>query len=153
MVPASAAHAAHVACNLREADRLELSYSDPESPPETAAMDSFLESGLLCFAIVVRGEAVAMFGCGATEAEGVGSAWMLGTDDIKFAFPILSRQLVPWLDWMNEFYPILVNYVHADNRVALRWVSWGGFTFNEPVTINGADFIPITRRAACAQAP
>ena len=41
---------------------------------------------------------------------------------------LLTRP-IKWLEEKNKEYPLLVNYVDARNKVAIRWLRFLGFTF------------------------
>ena len=58
-----------------------------------------------------------------------GAIWLLATPDIKrirFSFLRESRKVI---DFLNQKYPKLWNYVDSRNQLHLRWLKWCGFIF------------------------
>lgn len=47
-----------------------------------------------------------------------------------------------WVEYLSERYPVLENWVHAENPRAIEWLKWLGFTIGEPVSFNGHMFVP-----------
>ncbi len=63
---------------------------------------------------------------------GVGVPWLLSTEQAlkhKRQFLELSP---PVIQEMLDMCPKLVNYVHADNKLSIRWLRWLGFTIEDP---------------------
>ena len=63
---------------------------------------------------------------------GVGVPWLLSTEQAlkhKRQFLELSP---PVIQEMLDMCPKLVNYVHADNKLSVRWLKWLGFTIEDP---------------------
>jgi hypothetical protein len=52
------------------------------------------------------------------------------------------------VDELLELWPVLTNYCHAENTLALRWLKHLGFEISEPekVGVNGEMFCKITAR-------
>lgn len=80
---------------------------------------------------------VCMFGvCPVDILGGIGSPWLLGTDEIKRhakTFITLNKRYVPK---MLELFPILMNVVDARHETAIRWLKWLGFQFDpEPIPV------------------
>jgi hypothetical protein len=58
-----------------------------------------------------------------------GAIWLLASDDIhriRFSFLRESRKVI---DFLNQKYPKLWNYVDSRNQLHLRWLKWCGFIF------------------------
>lgn len=88
-----------------------------------------------------------VFGVAATGLDGVGIPWLLGTPAItKVAVEFLRANRAVVKD-MNAKYPLLVNYVHTENRDAIRWLRWLGFTFlnKRPLGRAGQEFYEFIR--------
>jgi RimJ/RimL family protein N-acetyltransferase len=70
-----------------------------------------------------------------------GNPWLLGTDALRRVSREFLRQCPDYVTRMQERFPRLENFVHAENRLSLRWLKWCGFTLEEtPVKIHGEDF-------------
>lgn len=115
---------------MREADRLEVSLSHGHTPEQAVlhAMDTSRWS----MSILRDGDMVCMFGVGGRMMSLVGSPWMLGTDlvdECKRSIAMISTRAIPV---MAEGVKLLENWVHADNVVSIKWLTWLGFTIEEP---------------------
>jgi hypothetical protein len=63
---------------------------------------------------------------------GVGVPWLLSTEQAlkhKRQFLELSP---PVIEEMMSMCSRLVNYVHVDNKLSIRWLKWLGFTVEDP---------------------
>lgn len=78
-----------------------------------------------------------------------GIPWMLGTDLVTRNQRVLMRECRPYIRLMLQAYPILFNYVHAENHRAVRWLKCVGFSLQpaEPHGPLGAPFHRFTMRA------
>lgn len=131
-----------LAARLRPADRTELEACN-HFDPLGAVMHSMTLSSL-CWSVREGDTLLAIFGvCPLPGHPGVGTPWMLGTTALG---PQHRRPLIelpaPYIARMIEAYPRLVNYVHAGNMPALRWLRRLGFTLDAaaPFGPNGALF-------------
>ncbi len=134
VVQAHADHIAHIAANVREADRLEL-WNYALLKPEEALRKS-LDASVCAATGMVDGIPVAMFGIAtANPLSDVGLPWLIGTSDIErhqMAFLRRNKDVVKiWL----SCYARLENYVSCDNAKAIQWLKWIGFKFDEPQSI------------------
>lgn len=96
------------------------------------------------------GSVVAMFGVSDYGSYAV--PWMLGTDKLLET----KRTMIPvakqWVDEILERYPLLFNYVHADNTVSKRWLKSLGFEFiklEEEYGVGKEPFIQFVRIKKC----
>lgn len=125
-------HVEQMMDRLRHADASELAAASSLSPIDAVLLSMALSTE--CFAWV-RGEeeeVVAILGVAATEYEGVGCPWMVGTNAIREEREFLKFVSGPTIQRWNEMYPLLENYVHPDNEVSVRWLKSCGFRFGEP---------------------
>jgi hypothetical protein len=57
------------------------------------------------------------------------SPWLLGSDKLietkRVMLPVSAR----WVEEKNIQYPLLLNHVHADNTVSIKWLKSLGFQF------------------------
>ena len=79
----------------------------------------------ICFTIVDKENVpVGMFGVSKE-----GAIWLLASNDIyriRFSFLRESRKVI---DFLNQKYPTLWNYVDCRNELHIRWLKWCGFKF------------------------
>lgn len=108
---------------------------------------SVVEDGIraseLCWAIRVDGELAAIAGCapGGTLTDPCGVPWLLGTALIPKHRRILNRLSRVYIAKMLAAFPRLMNAVHTDNTIAVRWLRQSGFKLEAPVVIDtGATF-------------
>lgn len=122
----------HIARHLRDQDQEEL---------RAAGHDDFLRVLLTsvertAWAAVARadGEPVCVFGCAehgpAMCPDGV--PWFLGTAGVIEQRRALQRYAPRYIAAMLRSYPRLLNVVHAENTVAVRWLQRLGFTLHPP---------------------
>jgi hypothetical protein len=93
----------------------------------------------------------AMFGCapisGIGIEPGMGVLWFLGNEGLFEIKKDFMRQISIWLDWLQRYTPVCINYVSVENTVALRWCKEVGFEIGEPEVTgqNGELFRRVTR--------
>lgn len=130
-VQPTARHVQDLAANLREADRAELlacGVTDAQRAIETS-----LSLSTHMVAAVAGGRCAAILGATPLSLlDGRGSPWMLGTDLVVKHRRALMADSPAYIRAMLRAYPHLVNWVHADNAVAVRWLRHAGFTLHEP---------------------
>lgn len=123
-----------IADTMRDADRVEVWESHRLTPHQA------LEYGLKLsdYAVVVEADGVPVAAFGLTKEcvlTGAGVPWMLTSSkslNYKREFLLQSPAVVAE---MLNICPRLSNYVHADNRVSIRWLKWLGFTIDEPMPV------------------
>lgn len=129
-----------VAANIREADRAEVLASS-HSTPERAISES-LRVSTAAWVGYYDDRPVCVFGVAPLNLlAGIGSPWLLGTDDLAERPAGFLRRCRPYVRRMLRVYPTLVNHVDDRNEVSKRWLSWMGFTLCEPVPY-GPDLLP-----------
>lgn len=131
IVPATAAHAGHVAAHIRAADRAELAAMTTLEP--SAAIAVSMRGGFESLAGLVDGEPVCVFGVGSRSAlDGTGVPWLIGSDALeRHAVPFLRRNRAIVARWLGLF-DRLENWVHDEHAVSVRWLGWLGFTVHRP---------------------
>lgn len=73
------------------------------------------------------GSIVGMFGLAANDI--FGSPWLLGSDKLPETKKVMLPVSAKWVEEMNTLHPLLVNYVHAENTVSMKWLKSLGFEF------------------------
>ena len=120
-----------VAANMREADRREV-WASSHSTPERAIRES-LRVSTASWVGYYDDRPVCVFGVSPLNmVAGIGSPWLLGTDDLAERPAGFLRRCRPYVRKMLGVYPILVNHVDDRNEVSKRWLRWLGFTLCEP---------------------
>lgn len=118
----------HIAAQMRQGDRDEILKLNGVTPRE--GLDVSLAQPGHHWTGLIDGEPVVIFGVvPVTVSGGAAVIWLLGTAavaDNPRTFLRFSRKVVAEL---LDHYDVLLNIVHADNRVALRWLHWLGATF------------------------
>lgn len=70
---------------------------------------------------------------------GIGVPWLLSAEQAlkhKREFLKLSP---PIIEEMLDICPKLVNHVHIDNKMTIRWLRWMGFTIDDPAPLRTTD--------------
>jgi hypothetical protein len=103
----------------------------------------------LCWAVLIDGELAAIFG---TRPLGsllnpTAAVWLLGTPVLTANRRAFARHTPRYIRQMLQAHPHLVNFVHAENTPAVRFLRHHGFTIHEPVAVStGAMFHPFEMR-------
>lgn len=129
--------------DLRDADRVELAALGKHD-----ILSAIQDSAALSeenWALVCEGTLLCIMGC--ASVAGMGIPWMLSTKHLKpfakGAIPLGIAYVTKWLDQ----YGSLLNYVHAPNKSAIRWLKWMGFQFDLPPQVlpSGETFLPFRK--------
>ena len=144
-------HIPAIARDMREDDRREVWASHRHDPQEALAF-ALIRSELAwtCF---VDGHPAFMWGAARTGSVlgCTGAPWLLGTPAIMKVRHDFLRYCPYFVAAMQGAFPHLENYVHAENRLSIRWLKHLGFTLDEeiPELINDEDFYRFWRVAEC----
>lgn len=131
-VPAEEWHVKPIADNLRDADAHEV-WASSRLYPYDAMKISFTVSELTWTGLL-DGKPVMMFGAGGYSLMEPlkGSPWLLGTNDIIRVKTAVLRNTKKYVGLMRDRFPILENFVHAENKVSIQWLKWSGFEIEDP---------------------
>jgi hypothetical protein len=131
-----------IAAHLRNEDLIELRSSDNVRPPYRLLMEGIGFSKDDCWTIeALNGDIIAIFGA-ADLGNGVGSVWLLGTNKIKKIKGEFLRHSRFWVEKLQDKYPVLTNYIFAENYVHLKWIKWLGFTIIRKIDNYGTLGLP-----------
>ena len=141
MVAASPAHVRRIANRMGYWDRIECE-AGGRSP--LTALRLSLAGSVMAWTALVDRVPVAMWGAQSlSEIDGLGSPWMLGTDEARRhprAFFEGGARTVPE---MRSRFRRLENVVAVGNKPAIRLLARWGFMVGGPVMQrNGVDFVP-----------
>lgn len=148
---------------LREADRIELMLA--VGPDIQATLEQAAQVSGECFVAETPEDGViAFFGVSPTVFPEIGAPWLIGTD----AMMKHPKSIVQGGKWATERwlaqYPILANYVHAENASSIAWLKRTGYSLGKLAPyygVGGAPFYlffrhranvgstPTTTQAAC----
>ena len=116
-----------LAPHMREQDANEVMASNGLSPLR-ALQRGYNASSPECFTIIHEdGSIVGMFGLAVNEI--FASPWLLGSDKLPETKKVILPVSAKWVEEMNTRHPLLLNYVHADNTVSMKWLKSLGFQF------------------------
>lgn len=142
IAPATPADIPHLAAFMRAADKAEVWAAQGILPFEALTQSLALSTSAWC--AISRGKPLAMWGVGAARGalSQTGSPWLLATDEFSALRRHLLRLSRTYIALMHCHFPVLENYVHANNHASIRWLTWCGFClgsqpgpygpFNEP---------------------
>jgi len=140
VIPATLDHVEHIATHMRYHDVLEV---EAHNFTPHAALECALRLDIETYTIVDHNDVpYGMFGCGAGH-EGF-YIWMLGTNDVKKYRRIFIKHSRAWVWGFVGIYEKVYNYVHTENKLAMRWLRWCGAEFEEPILINDQPFSKFT---------
>jgi hypothetical protein len=125
----------HVAAHLRAQDLAELAAAG-WADPHVALRQSVQRSRWTRVALIDEVPA-AVFGCGefGSMLAPDGVPWLLGTEAVSRHGRVLQRYARAYIAAMLAEYPRLINAVHAENTVSLRWLRRLGFRVHAPVAV------------------
>ena len=135
VVPASVVHVGPIATRMREIDKLECAIMG--RGPKRALRQS-LAGSTVAWTVKINGRAEAMMGAAAVSTlDGIGSPWLLMTDEAVRHARVLVVLGRGYSDAMQGLFRVLENNVHADNDVSIRWLSRLGYTIGPVFDMNG----------------
>lgn len=120
--------AAELAPELRHADLREIQAASGEDP--LVVLERGIALSEPCYAVLNEaGKPVALFGVVSEPSHvGVGTVWLLGSDELVRSSFSLLRSCRPWVERLQQRYEILWNCVDARNQIHIRWLKWCGFS-------------------------
>lgn len=145
--PPTAADIAALAASMREIDRLEVLAVSGRQPKD--ALAACVAESKWALAAEVDGRVMTIFGIADADFLGEeGSPWMLCAEGIERHARALLTYAPRHLARMKEAVTALRNMVHADNRSAIRFLKWCGFSFGEKINVKGEPFLMFAMEAA-----
>lgn len=134
--------------HMRAIDKLECRVAGGHDPREALQLGA--DHSLWAYVAEVDGHPVCAFGVASESllGDGEGRPWMLCAEGIERharAILICSRR---FLREMQASFETLANIVHADNRIAIRYLKWCGFLFGDAFVHEGERFLPFEMKRA-----
>lgn len=135
IIPARPSHVGPIANRMRAIDQLECAISG-HTPKGALRLGLFGSS--IVWTALVDGRPEAMFGATPVSTlEGRGRPWLLMTNDAVKHQKALVRLGWRYTQALHRHFAILENYVHADNALAIRWLSRLGYAVGNVDVIRG----------------
>ena len=123
-----------IADNMREEDVIEVWAYGRHTPIE--ALELSIKKSKKVVIVYADGIPLTALGlCIRDFLSGVGVPWLLSAKQaLKYKRQFLKLS-PPIIEEMLEICPKLINHVHADNKLSIRWLKWLGFTIEDPEPI------------------
>lgn len=131
IVPATQAHGKHIAENMREVDIKEVMIINNMLPEE--AMRLSIQNSEVSWCCLIDNEPSFAWGvCNTgTMMSRVGCPWLLATERVK----LVTRQFIKschyYVGKMQDRFEYMENFILKENKIAIRWLKWCGFSFGE----------------------
>lgn len=120
-----------VAVAMRKEDRDEVMAACGKDP--VSAMTDALRVSTSAWVGFYDERPVCVFGVAPLNMiAGVGTPWLLGTDELAERPAAFLRRCRPYVGAMLRVYPKLVNHVDDRNEASKRWLGWLGFKMGDP---------------------
>lgn len=116
-----------LASTICEADATEVLLSDGLEPLK-AIQNACNKSYEVNTMVSPDGKLLGMFGLSYID-DYVGSPWMLSTGQLNKYYVQFLRSSHNWVVEANNKRSLLVNYVHVENKLAIKWLRFLGFSF------------------------
>lgn len=143
VIPAKPFHTGTLARRMRQIDVLECQIMG-HTPKE--ALRTGLLGSTIAWTVVIDGRPEAMMGATPISfMEGVGRPWLLMTDVAATKAVTLVRLGRIYTDAIHRHYPLLENWVHADNDRTIRWLTRLGYAVGSVDVIRGHPMRPFVR--------
>ncbi|MQB00665.1 MAG: DUF2833 domain-containing protein [Actinobacteria bacterium] len=142
---ATQADVAYVASNLRKADEIEMRRAYGTADIVEQFVTGHHAATMSVAGCSDDGTPFAVFGVTPSAVPLVGYPWMLGTPDIVKNTKTFLVRCPEFVAKMHDHYPVLLNFVDQDNKLAIRWLKWLGFKFSAPFDLRGHPFLPFYR--------
>ena len=123
-----------IAENMREADRIEVWASNRHTPLEALEISMRRSKKSL----IVYGDGIPLTALGIVLRgflSDVGIPWLLSTEQALKHRKQFLKLSPPVIEEMLDICPKLINYVHAENKLSIRWLKWLGFTIDDPTPL------------------
>lgn len=139
---------AELDARMRAADRDEIVASHGPDTLATLAYGATISTH--CLTVENDGRLACVLGVvPLSMAGGVGSPWMLGTDDLDRLSRPLARIARRYFDEVARVYPVLENQVDVRHTASIKLLKWLGCSFDEPAPygVAGLPFMRFERRS------
>ncbi len=143
VVPARPQHVGPIANRMRQIDKIECAVMGHS--PKSALRVGLLGS-TMAWTVKIDGQPEAMLGASPISfVEGRGRPWLLLTDKGGDSHRALVRLGRIYTEAFHRHYPILQNWVHAENERTIRWLARLGYAVGPVDVIRGIPMRVFTR--------
>ena len=151
VVKAHVNHLPALARNLRVSDRVELSAAMGENL--LSALEVSYERSVACWCIEVDKNPIVIWGVAPMNSllGTIGMPWMVGTNAMEEWKGFIGKKSRCFIDLMHYLFPLLINYVHGENALALRFLRWCGFVIDSTPLRVGSEIFFEARRTLCVE--
>ena len=127
-----------IASTMREEDAAEV-WAYNRSTPLRALEDSVKVSDFVTV-VLHDGLPISMLGLRTRGIiSDVGVPWLLSSSEVLKHKGLFLKLFPSVVEDMLRIRPRLENYVHVNNSTSIRWLSWAGFEFDEPIVMPFTD--------------
>lgn len=132
--PAEAHDARYLATRLRPGDVAELiAQSGPDCDIQGVLLSSLAMSSTCWAGCAADGEPMSLLGVSPIcLLDGIGMPWMLCSTRVEQFPKAMLKEGRLKIKEIQVLYPNLINYVHAGNEPAVRWLRRLGFSIHDP---------------------
>ncbi len=131
--------ALYLAENMRDADWKEL---DAQGYTPFKGVYESLTSSIEAYIAVYDFRILCAFGIAKAGEET--SVWMLAAKNVDKHHKALAKCGMDYIHDKLKTHHTLTNYISKDNERALRYIKHAGATFDNPITLNGTQFVKFT---------
>lgn len=128
---------------MRDIDRFEFDVMSAGRPLHEN-LKSLMDRSVRARAARVDGRLIAIYGVvRQTALSRTGNPWMAATSALEEPYfrRIFIERTHREIEWMAQGFDHFWNLVSIDNKIAIRWLKWIGFKFDdEPVDVFGHQF-------------
>jgi len=123
-----------LAPRLRDIDKLEIHAMSGNKPLEALLSHFKIKTPVHKSIVRNDGLILGMFGvCDCPFKTGYGVPWLLASEPLVDHSREFLKNCRKWVAEMQKPYPVLYNYIHTQNAVAMRWLQWCGFDVTKQV--------------------
>jgi hypothetical protein len=147
VVPASMEHTDDLLARIRPIDAVETAAASGMTAEEALYVSVAMSARAFSAIQKSSGKVILMFGVGNIDEcqKNTGCVWMVSSTlierpDIRREFIRQSRATVA--EYLAPGFDLLLNRVHVQNDIAIRWLKWLGFSFaDQEHLVNGQPFV------------
>lgn len=135
----------HVSQHMRQSDVHEVAAAVGLSPTAALSLSVALSTSVIVAAH--NNVPFAIMGCAPAAEEGLGTPWLLATDDWKNHRRQIVTETPKVIAHFHSLYARLTNYVDARHADSIRWLKWAGFSLApaKPYGLFGLPFHQFTK--------
>lgn len=121
--------------HLRKEDHVEcMAMSGRDA--DICLVEAVRRSGDDCFVGMIGDDPVLAFGCAPQSILSFsGVPWMLASERISEVKFKVVKQSRGFIKGFLRNYGVLENFVHAENKISIKWLEWCGFNIGNPEPI------------------